>query len=126
MMIRINANFLEIVMFSTYSQTLLCIGYAFAFWNGIAQKVIFELDHTRIGEEQCGIILQNQRCRGRNKVPLFFKKLQKYTPDESRIHPKRCLSVQLYVFSIYCPFVFHPLKLQGVKQATKIIADGER
>jgi hypothetical protein len=56
MVIGIKAHILEVVVFTTYSQTLLCIGYAIELGGCITQEVVLELNHPRVGEQQCGII----------------------------------------------------------------------
>src|ERR1700733_7630484 len=75
------ANVLEIIVFAAGAHTFLrsrgaAVGTGFG-----AEKYIFELIHTRIGEQQCRVVRRHQRGGVDATVPLRLKKPQEGFPD---------------------------------------------
>ncbi len=56
MVIGIEPHILEVVMFPAYAKAFLSVRDPPVAGDGVAQKVVFELYHARIGEEQGRVI----------------------------------------------------------------------
>src|SRR5580693_5914739 len=95
-MICIDPYFFQIIMFTTYAQTFLCIRNAGIGCLFISQKIILELIHPRVGEHQRWVILYNNWSGWNYLVPFGFKKLQKLLSNLLA-----CLHNHNTVFSYY-------------------------
>jgi hypothetical protein len=84
--IGIYPNLFQVVVLATHPKAFLCVGDTLTYGRGITKKVVLKLDHSRVGKQQCGIVLKYEWCRRNNKVVFFLKKLQKLTSDRGRVH----------------------------------------
>ena len=89
MMVRIVANFLQIVMLARHAQTFLCIGNTYRLGRLVAQENIFKLVHPRIGKHQGRIVFYDHRGRIDNGMLFRNKKFQKGFQNCFGIHLHR-------------------------------------
>jgi len=75
-MVGIHAHFFQIVVFSGNAKALLRIRNSGNRGGLIAKKIILELVHARIREEEGRIVFYNQGGRGNNLVPFLFKEVK--------------------------------------------------
>ncbi|EMR01578.1 hypothetical protein ADICEAN_03283 [Cesiribacter andamanensis AMV16] len=68
MVVGINTHLFQVIVFSRYAQALLGVGNAGIIRLFIAQKVVFELVHARIGKQKGWIILIYNWRRRHNAV----------------------------------------------------------
>ena len=67
--------FLQVVVLAAYTETLLRVSTTARLGILGTEDDIFPLVHTGIGEHQCGVVLDDHRCRGYDGVTLFSEKL---------------------------------------------------
>jgi hypothetical protein len=86
MVIRIETNVFEVVVLAAYTETFLCVGYSLIPGGGIAQEVVFELDHPAISKEQGGVVLEYQGCRWDYLMPLRSKEIKEFSSNANGVH----------------------------------------
>ena len=73
--IRVVSHLFQIVMFTADTQALLRVRPSARLRVALSQDDIFPLIHSGVGKHQCGVVLDNHRCRGHDGMALCFKKL---------------------------------------------------
>jgi hypothetical protein len=76
MVIGIYSNFFQIIMLSAYPEAFLCVCDPWRLWLAVAEKIILELIHTRIGEHEGRVIFHNNRGRRDNLMSSGTKEIQ--------------------------------------------------
>jgi hypothetical protein len=76
-MVGVFANFLEVIVLTTYSQTFLAVGYSAIRRRHQSQEYILELIHPGVGEEQGLVANGDYRRTGDKLVVLTFEKVYK-------------------------------------------------
>ena len=77
MVTRCVAYVVEIVVLATGAYTFLRTRRAFIVAGLKAGKQVLELHHTRVNEHQRRVVARHKRAGRHNRMPLFFKVIQK-------------------------------------------------
>ena len=87
MVICVISHFIQIVVFSRYTQAFLRIDGAYIGTISFTKKNILELIHAGVGEQQGRVISRNKRIARNNRMLFFLKKGEEFVPDlRSRFH----------------------------------------
>ncbi len=80
-MISVFANFFEVIVFTSGTDTLLAVHCPQDFWFLSAKEDVFKLVHSGIGKEQCVVINWYYRGRWNMGVILLEEEIDKILPD---------------------------------------------
>jgi hypothetical protein len=86
MVVGVVPDFLQIVVLARHPQAFLRVRNPRMLHRRDAQEHIFERIHAGIGEQQGGVVLDDQRCGWYNRMPFGGKKIKKSLSDLARGH----------------------------------------
>ena len=99
--ISIVTYFFQVIVLTTYAETLLRVRYSLVFRRGIAQDNILELVHPCIGEHQSRVILNDHWSRRHNLVAFRLKEtLERFSNFLSCHHLLYSLVVNIHKISL--------------------------
>jgi hypothetical protein len=76
MVVSIYTHFFQVVVLTAYAKAFLGIGHAGIWRLAVAQEIILELVHARVGKHEGGIVFDHDGGGGYNLVSLAAKKIE--------------------------------------------------
>lgn len=91
MVVGVVPYFLQVVVLAAHTQAFLGVGHTWVLGRVVAQDDVLKLIHTRIGEHQGGVILDDHRGGGDNLMSLGLEEAFEGFSDFFSCHHVVCL-----------------------------------
>ena len=90
MVVSIHPHFFQVIVLPAHPQTFLGIGHPTMGRLTVPQKIVLELVHPRIREQQCRVVFYDDRSGRNDMMTLGSEKVQEFLSDVSRSHGSVC------------------------------------